>query len=164
MSKIIVADTGPLIALAILRFLPVLAKLFPEIYVPAGVLSEALQDPTKRGAQEIQCALDKGWLVRREVEMSTTYTDLAALLDQGEAEALALAKELNALALIDERRARKVALKQAIPVTGSAAVLIKAKKAGHIKAVKPLLIELVSHGYRLAPALIEDVLSICGED
>lgn len=164
MSKIIVADTGPLIALALLQFLPTLPKLFSGIYVPEGVISELLLDPTKPGAVEIINASDNGWLTRREVQMSEIYIDLIEYLDQGEAEALALAKELKAVALIDERRGRIVAARHGIVVTGSAAVLIKAKKAGMITSVAPLLEKLRDHGYRLSPSLIRDVLRMCGED
>ena len=75
------------------------------------------------------------------------FEALVELLDRGEAEALALAKQPDAVALIDERRERKVAAKQGIRITGSSAILIKAKLAGVIDEVAPLIDKLAMHGY-----------------
>lgn len=163
MTKIIVADTGPLIALALLELLPRLPTLFSVVYVPDGVAAEALQDSGKPGAQAISQAFETGWIVRRTIDLSDVYLDLVTLLDQGEAQALALAEQLEAIALIDERRGRKVAALRGIKVTGTAAVLIHAKTAGEIPAVKPLLDRLAQHGYRLSSSLIRDVLRLAGE-
>ncbi len=48
-------------------------------------------------------------------------------------------------------------------VTGSAAVLIKAKKSGVVKKLKPLLEQLGEHGYRMSDALIAEVLNRVNE-
>lgn len=164
MTKVIVSDTGPLIALALVELLPVLPKLFSVVYVPEAVLLEATQDAARPGAKAILAAIEKGWIVRKSVEVSDSYQALVEILDQGEAEALALAEKLNAVALVDERRGRKVAVKRGIVVTGTAAVLIKAKQAGEISHVKPLLQSLSQCGYRLSPSLVIDVLKLCDED
>ncbi len=65
MTKIIVADTGPLIALALLKLLATLPKLFTVVYVPDAVTTEALQDTNKPGAQSILHAFDSAWIVRQ---------------------------------------------------------------------------------------------------
>ena len=118
MGKVIVADTDPLIALALVELLPVLQKLFSDVYVPVSVLDEATKDSSKPGAKAIKLAVEKGWVVVHPVEMGESFQELIEVLDQGEAEALALAKQLNAVVLIDERRGRKVAIKHGIAVTG----------------------------------------------
>ena len=163
MGKVVVADTGPLIALAFVKLLPPLPEMFTTVYVPAGVVREATQDDSKPGAREIRLALDNGWLVQRSVKISDVYLDVMDFLDQGEAEALTLAEQLNAVALIDERRGRKVAAKQGISVTGTAAVLILAKQSGEVALIRPLLDTLVQSGYRLSPSLVKEVLRIAGE-
>ncbi|NHN36501.1 DUF3368 domain-containing protein [Pseudomaricurvus alcaniphilus] len=163
MNRVIVSDTGPLIALALLNLLPVLPKLFASVYVPDGVITEATQDEKKPGARAIRQALESGLLLQKSVNLTPAFRDLIAILDLGEAEALALAKDLGAVALVDERRGRKVATKHGITVTGTAAVLVKAKKAGEIAAVKPLLDKLTQAGYRLSPSLTSEILKICGE-
>ena len=162
-SKVIVSDTGPLIAMALLDLFPILPNLFTSVYVPDGVLAEATQDCNKPGAQTILQALEKGLLIQKSVALNSTFRNLTAILDLGEAEALALAKELKAIALVDERRGRKVAIKYGITITGTAAVLIKAKEAGEIPTVQPLLDKLTQVGYRLSPSLINEVLKITGE-
>ncbi len=163
MGKVVVADTGPLIALALVKLLPALPRMFTTVYVPDGVVREATQDGSKPGAREIRHALDNGWLVQRSVEISDAYLDVMEFLDLGEAEALTLAKQLNAVALIDERRGRKVAAKQGISVTGTAAVLILAKQSGEVALIKPSLDTLVQAGYRLSPSLVKEVLRMAGE-
>ncbi len=107
--------------------------------------------------------MDEGWIKVQAVELGAVFQEIADLLDQGEAEALALAKQLNAVALIDERRGRKVAVTQGISVTGTAAVLIKAKEIGAMQSVKPLLRQLHDHGYRLADSLVTEILMRVGE-
>lgn len=163
MNRVVVADTGPLIALALVKLLPSLPRLFTAVYVPDGVVREATQDRSKPGAREIDLALGNHWLLQRSVEVSSDYLDMMEFLDQGEAEALTLAGRLNAVALIDERRGRKVAVKQGISVTGTAAVLVQAKRSGEVALVSPLLDTLVQCGYRLSPSLLKDVLRMAGE-
>lgn len=163
MTKVVVADTGPLIALALLDMLPVLSGLFSVVYVPDGVVIEATQDMYRPGATAILSAIEDKHIVRRSIAISDAYLDLAELLDRGEAEALALAEALNAIALVDERRGRKVATKRGIAVTGTAAVLVKAKRAGEVTAVKPLLNMLAQSGYRLSSKLVNEVLKLSGE-
>lgn len=163
MNKVIVADTGPLIALALVELLPVLQKLFSNVYVPVGVLEEATKECSKPGAKAIKLAVEKDWVTVHPVEMGASFQELIEVLDQGEAEALALAKQLNAVVLIDERRGRKVAIKHGIAVTGSAAVLIKAKKSGVVKKLKPLLEQPGEHGYRMSDDLIAEVLNRVNE-
>ena len=108
-------------------------------------------------------AIENNHIVRQSITISDAYLDLAELLDKGEAEALALAETLNAIALVDERRGRKVATRKGIALTGTAAVLIKAKRAGEVAAVKPLLSRLARSGYGLSNKLVDDVLKLSGE-
>lgn len=163
MQAVIVADTGPLIALSVLNILPIAIDLFEEVYVPEAVISEAIKYTDKPGAKGIIEALDTGILKQRQVNPSPMLAKLIILLDRGEAEALVLAKTLGAYALIDERKGRRVASAHNIGVIGTVAVLIKAKKIGKIKQIKPLLDELAVFGYRLSPQLRMRALTICNE-
>ena len=163
MSRIIVADTGPLIALALVDLLPALSEMFSKVYIPHAVLAEAIHDAAKPGAKAITTALAQGWIIEKAVSLEPLFEALVELLDRGEAEALALAKQLDAVALIDERRGRKVAAKQGIRITGSSAIFIKAKLAGVIDEVAPLIDKLAMHGYRMSDDLKRDVLNKAGE-
>lgn len=160
---VVVADTGPLIALALVDLLSVLNELFSEIYVPEAVIQEATADISRPGALAIAAALKSGSMISRSVIMERPYQDLIKLLDRGEAEALALASALGAVALIDERKGRKVAAQRGIQVTGTAAILIQAKRESRIDTVKPYIECLSTHGYRFSQQLIDQVLQLCNE-
>ncbi|PID64276.1 MAG: DUF3368 domain-containing protein [Gammaproteobacteria bacterium] len=163
MTKIIVADTGPLIALSTLELLSELTQLFEEVYVPGAVIDEALCSKHKPGAAGIALALKQGWIKRSQVTQTATLKKLSLLLDAGESEALSLAKELGAIVLIDERKGRRVAKAHDIPIIGTAAVLVKAKRMGKIAYVKPLLEQLTEQGYRLNAQLVKHILIACDE-
>jgi predicted nucleic acid-binding protein len=163
MAKIVVADTGPLIALALIDLLPILPSLFLEVYIPDAVAGEAIKDPGKPGALVIAEALKNGNLQRRFTKLDGNLEELSYLLDQGEAEAIALAAEPGAVVLIDERRGRKVAASRGIEITGTAAVLVSARLNGHIDPLGPHLETLSQSGYRLSRSLIDAVLEKCGE-
>lgn len=163
MNNALVTDTGPLIALAHIELLSILPRLFNLVYVPDAVAIEATHDLTRPGAHAIDMALTNDWFIRMDVKLGEDDHILCQLLDHGEAACLALAAQLNAAVLLDERRARQVAIARGIPITGTAAILIKAKQKKLIRSVKPLLAKLTNMGYRLSPALIEHVLTLAGE-
>ena len=61
-------------------------------------------------------------------------------LDPGEIAALALALQIHADAvLVDERRGYEVARELGLPVIGVLGILLRAKSAGLVPAVRPLL-------------------------
>jgi predicted nucleic acid-binding protein len=163
LNKIVVSDTGPLIALALAGLLPKLNQLFVAVHIPNVVHEEAIIDNTKPGAQGIINIVDNPWVEIKTITLSHEFEVLADLLDSGEAAAIALAKQEDALLLIDERKGRRVATHYNISIIGTAAVLIKAKQQGMITAVKPLLETLTKQGYRFSPKLIQDILARCNE-
>ncbi|RZD14409.1 MAG: DUF3368 domain-containing protein [Candidatus Acidulodesulfobacterium ferriphilum] len=61
-------------------------------------------------------------------------------LGQGELEAIALCKAINAdFLIIDDRLARKAASANNIKITGSLGILLSAKKKGYINTIKPCI-------------------------
>ena len=160
---IIVADASPLIALAVMDLIPVLPKLFDRIYVPAAVVRECLEDLTKPKAGVIKRAFEEGLLQEKSVTNEAYVNLLAKVLDQGEAEAISLAKELDVIVLMDERAGRNVAERERIKCIGSLYCLIRAKQAGLIEAAAPKIKQLRQHGYHLHDSLVQVVLDSCGE-
>tara|TARA_R110002049_G_scaffold189996_2_gene358613 strand:- start:200 stop:694 length:495 start_codon:yes stop_codon:yes gene_type:complete len=164
MNNIIIADTGPLIALALIDQLPILSELFENIYITEAVLHEATADTSRAGAKNILTALKDNVIVKYEIDTNCDFLyELLKILDKGEAESLFLAKKLDGIALIDEKRGGKVGKKNHIKITGTAAILVKAKQAGKIPLVKPLLNKLTKSGYRLSDRLIDEILKLCDE-
>jgi predicted nucleic acid-binding protein len=97
------------------------------------------------------------WLTIREV---TSVPEAAAAgLDPGEAEAIALAAELKASTLVmDERKGRARATQLGLPVTGTLAVVVQAKRLKLIPSARSVMNELTASGFRAAPALVAAML------
>lgn len=163
LTLIVVADTGPLIALARLKMLEPLAALPWQFCAPAAVVRKATADASKPGAQAISRALANGSLTKQNPNKTPVTETLEQLLDEGEAAAIALAVELSATLLIDERRGRKVAKHRGIHVIGTGALLLHAKRQGLIELIGPQLDELRAMGYRLSDSLVTELKRMAGE-
>src|SRR5690349_9059230 len=76
----------------------------------------------------------------RRVLMDPIPEDIASLaLDAGESAVLALARQLGYTAVVDDRKARHVALSLGIPVIGTVGIVLRAKAEGHIPSSANLL-------------------------
>ena len=164
MTRIVVADTGPLIALARVEQLDLLRRLYQEVCVPTAVHSELAMDSDRPGAIVLARAFEAGWITVRVAADANAVGELAKLLDPGEAEAIVLAEEQHArFLLIDDARGRRIARRRRIPVVGVAGVLLAVKSHGELAAVGPILEDLSRIGYRLSQRLIAAVLERAGE-
>jgi predicted nucleic acid-binding protein len=160
---IIVSDAGPLIGLAKIRKLNILNKLFEKVKIPPSVFHELRITSSRPGAIEFKEAIE----ITKWIEVSDPVNIPHILLnaiEQGEAEAIALAKKEGLVLLIDERRGRKIAKKEKVKITGTGAVLVAAKKKGVIKKVSPVLNELLECGYRISGGLRKRILALAEED
>ncbi len=142
----VVADSGPLIALATVRQMDLVGKRYGVVLVPGAVLREVTSFGSNRpGAAELAAA---AWAVRIELEPPPDPL-LAEDTGPGEAEAITLAVRRGArLLLLDDRRARRIAeVAYGLRVKGAAGLLVAAKKQGLITSVRPLLDEMRASGY-----------------
>ncbi|UCH95159.1 MAG: DUF3368 domain-containing protein [Candidatus Aminicenantes bacterium] len=165
MSKnmIIISDAGPLIALAKTKKLNILKRLFEKVKIPPSVFHELRITSSRPGAIEFIEAIEKNkWI--EVIESAHVPHILLNVIDQGEAEAIALAKKEGLVLLIDERRGRKIAKKEKVKITGTGAVLVAAKKKGILKKVSPALNELLECGYRISKRLQKKILALAEED
>jgi predicted nucleic acid-binding protein len=110
---IVVSDTSPLNYLVLLGAVDVLPKLFREIHVPSEVMRELhhprTPEPLKRWAQS-----PPDWLC---IHAPSKDIPLVTGLDPGEAQAIALALELRADAvLIDEKKGRGTPSRRGSPL------------------------------------------------
>lgn len=160
--KLVVTDTGPLIALATSRYLYFLSLLFDEIIVPETVRRELCLEQDLPGVSMLREVLYNN-SVFRVVSASSMDMELVKLLDPGEAEAISLASEYHGVLLIDERKGRNVAFKRGIPVVGTGRILIAAKQRGFLNSVEQALKELRSVGYRLSDSLCKELVRLADE-
>lgn len=160
---IVVSNASPLINLARIGRLDLLERLYGRLVVPDAVWQEVVVDGDGQpGAAEIKAA---GWIRVRTVEDRRLVLSVQRELDPGEAEAIALALEMDAaLLLMDERLGRESARYLGVRCTGLVGLLVEAKRKGLIPAVKPLLARLRDiAGFRLSNALVLRVLQDEGE-
>ncbi|MFQ5668359.1 MAG: DUF3368 domain-containing protein [Candidatus Binatia bacterium] len=151
---IVVSDTSPITSLAGVEKLEILRALFDNVLIPPAVFRE-LED---------RVALPD-WIEVRNVREQAMVTHLLAELDSGEAEALALARELKAdRVLIDERHGRDVAERLGLRYIGVLGVLLEAKRRGHLEAVGPIVDALVAKArFWVSEKLRREVLQAAGE-
>jgi len=160
---LLVADAGPLIALASGGLFATVSKLIPKLVVPDAVLEECLVDPRRADAQAIQIALDNGILERRPTAGISAAASLKDQLGRGESAAVALALAIDAAILIDEKHGRRVARHLSLKIVGTGGLLIALTAAGLIPAVQPVLLQLKTGGYWMSEALTAEILARCGE-
>jgi uncharacterized protein len=130
---IVVSDTSAITALLQIGRADLLKELYRHVLIPEAVRDELLE--THRSLPPfLHC------------EPVTNFSDVERLLaeiDLGEAEAIILAKERHAHALlIDELDGRRVAQREGVPFIGLLGVLVQAKQKGFIKSVRDLTGEL----------------------
>ena len=159
MTRVVIADTGPLIALARVGELDLLRRLYRRIVVPPAVHNELAIDSNRPGAKVLAGVFAAGWADVVEVTEASVRLELDQLLGPGEAEAIALAEQEDTrFLLIDDARGRRTARSRGVPVVGVAGVLLAAKSRGELSAVSPVLDRLSSAGYRLSPRLVAGTL------
>lgn len=161
-----VSDSSPLIHLAKIEALELISRLYTRILVPPAVWREVVEESDGRpGAAEVQRAVTAGWMTIRAAKNETLIIALRVTLDNGEAEAVALATELQPeVVLLDDKVARRMARRLGVPVTGTLGVLLRAKQVGLVVKLRSLISRLQSEGdYYIDPELIEKALIAAGE-
>jgi uncharacterized protein len=157
----VVSNTSPILNLAIVNRLELLRQQFGKILIPGAVLEELKVDQERPGSQVIREAISSGLIQIQAVNNEPLAQLLKQTLDRGEAEAIALAIELNAnWTLLDEREGRKVAKSLGLNVTGILGILLQAKQAGKLESLQPVIDDLINEaGFRIAPELLAKVLT-----
>ena len=140
-----------------------LEALYQTVVVPDVVASElaAASNPT------ISAILQLGWIQTQPLTNSQLANQLQQErgLDAGEANAIALALELQADdLLIDERLGRQEAVRLGLSIIGILGVLLVAKQRNLIPQVQPVMDTLINKaGFRVSPQLYQRVLALAQE-
>ena len=89
---------------------------------------------------------------------------LETQVDYGEASAIALAAEYDdVLLLLDDLKARKLALRLKFKITGTLGVIHKAKQLSIITKVKPIIDKLLLTDFRIAENVVKEILRLNNE-
>ncbi len=156
---IVISDTSPITNLIQIDCLDLLNVVFGKIIIPQTVYNELCEL-----AEQKKILDDQDWISVVAAENRSAITQLETQLDKGEAEAIALAMELQPdFLIIDELKGRTIAEEMGIKIVGLLGTLLKAKQLGHIAELKPKLEELIRLGFRVNPKLYDHVLKLAGE-
>ena len=151
MPKIIISDTSTLILFHKIEEFDLLQKVYVELMTTpeiAGEFGEELPD----------------WIKIQEVSDKKYQKFLETQVDYGEASAIALAAEFDdVLLLLDDLKARKLAVQLNFNVTGTLGIIHKAKQLSLIEKVKPLIEKLLLTDFRIADNIVQEILKLNNE-
>jgi predicted nucleic acid-binding protein len=126
---IVVADTTPLQYLILIQYEDILPALYGRVVVPPAVIDELSRAETPQPVRDWLKSAPEWLEVRGPREVGRSSVPLGA----GELEAIALAEELSADALlIDDWDGRQEALRRHLNVLGTLRVLADASEEGMV--------------------------------
>jgi predicted nucleic acid-binding protein len=161
MTRIVAADASPLIGLAAAGVFDVLRDLFGTVTITRLVKDEIEGRPRRPGARELDAAMRAGWI---RVAPAPPETWRFTGIDPGEASTIALAAAHDgALVLMDDVLGRAQATALGLEVLDVAGVLLAAKRARLVKAVKPLVGKLARRGFTIPEDSKRSLLNEAGE-
>jgi len=154
-------NTSPLLYLHQVRQLEILPKLYGTVIAPSAVEQELAVGRAIDIAVPDLNRLD--WLQIRAVDSASTVPNVIDL-GRGEAEAITLALESpNSLLILDDQLGRRIAALYQLRYTGTLGVLIKAKQAGYLAAIAPVIADLQAQGMWLTASVIQTTLRLAEE-
>ena len=157
----IVANTGPLIALATVDHVGLLDELF-HVIVPEAVREELEAGEHISGKHSLVRALHR---FAEFHEPSGMDPLLPIELDAGEASVIQCAREMHInVVLIDERKGRRLARRvYGLQTIGTARILVECKLRGLLPAVGPVLEAMRQEGYWINESIVAWAKSRVGE-
>lgn len=152
MPKVVISDTSTLILFQKIKHLDLLKKVYGELITTPEI------------AEEYGEKLPE-WIIIQPV-FDKKYQDvIETQIDCGEASAIALAKEFDdVLLLLDDLKARKLALKLNFKITGVLGIIHKAKQMSIIDKVKPLIDKLLKTNFRISDKIVDEILTLNNEN
>jgi predicted nucleic acid-binding protein len=169
----LVLNATPLIYLSRTGGLQILKSLNTRIYTPKAVYEEVVVEGRrlgKPGADLVDRYVHEAVITVRSPKMKLKLSSKVAgaarefewPVDEGEAEVLALAQELDCTAIIDEQVGRNLARLHGIEVHGTVYLLILAHNNGALTKDQTLAMfkRIVTEGWRIS---VEDYTAIMEE-
>jgi len=144
--EVIIADASCLIVLQNIQELPLLQKLFGEVFITREVKEEFGLDLPK-------------WIKVKEIQNIIQQNALNLILDEGEASSITLSLETdNSLLIIDEKKGRRIAQQLGLKIIGTLGIILQAKERGLINSVEDLLAKLENANFRISQSLKAKIL------
>lgn len=157
----VIVNASPLQYLHQVGQLDLFPKLFGRIIVPEAVVAELAAG--RRLGISLPSPETLEWIDLRH-PASPVGGLLSWELGAGESAVLSLALESpGSWVVLDDKLARQAAVHLNLPLLGTAGILLRAKRAGHLRAVHPVLNQLASLGFRLTPETLRHILDLAGE-
>lgn len=151
MPNTIISDTSCFIILSKIGELTLLKSLFGQIITTVEIAREFGEDLPD-------------WVIIHQAKDKYRQQLLEMQIDQGESSAIALALETpDCTIILDDYKARKIAEKLGIKITGTIGIIIKAKQIGIIPSIKPILNKIKTTDFRLTPEIELFALKEAGE-
>lgn len=163
LTRVVITDAGPLIALSRVGQLLLLRGLFGTVEITEQIRAEVLDGGSFPGQDAITDALHVGWLRCHVIDLSPWQPRYPGV-DEGEASAILLAEaHCSSLLIIDDRAGRAEASVRGFAVMGVASVVGLAKLQGLIPLAASILRERRANGYFIGDDVIAAVLARVGE-
>jgi predicted nucleic acid-binding protein len=162
---LVVSNTSPVLNLAIVGHLGPLQQQFGQVWLPQAVTEELRIEQDLPGSTTVGIAQRAGWLLNERVTDPVRVAILRRDLDEGEAEAIALALQKRAdWLLLDERDARRVAKSLGLKVTGVLGILLKARLDGQLPSLREAMERLRDLAdFRIGAGLYTELLQAAKE-
>ncbi len=155
---LVIADTGVLISLGLVKQFELLHQMFDEFYIPNAVWEEFRDYEHPDFLQE-----DFDWLIQHVREIHPP-NHLRLVMDLGESEAIILYEQMKAdVLLIDDRKARQIAESLGLKCVGSLGLLLRGKRMGIIQEIRPHLTKWLDNRRFFSKKLLNQVLAEIGE-
>ena len=157
----LICDTSVLQYLHQLSLIHILPSLATTVTIPPAVVDEL--DAGRNLAVNLPDPANLEWITVQK-PIGTVALPLVNDLGPGEAEVLMLAlEEPGAIAILDDALARRVAETLRLQFTGTLGLLLDAKQANLISAVRPYLDQLQALQFRLAAHTRSVILKMADE-
>jgi len=142
----IISNTSCLIVLDNIGMLDVLKELYGKVFITEEVSKEFGKTVPD-------------WIEVRKVRDNKYLKLMKNFVDLGEASTIALAVETDAIVIIlDDLKARKLAQKLNLKITGTIGVLVKARKRNIITSTQEVLNKLRNEGFRISDEIEKEFL------
>ncbi len=149
MQQKVYVDTSVLILFSNINELPLLKMVYGIVYITIPISKEFGRTVPS-------------WII---VDEENYYNNHLPIIGNGEASLFSVALiNKNVLLILDDYKARKLAVLYKLNFSGTIGVLIAAKKLGYIKTIKPLLEKINNTNFRLSPEIFNKALLIAGEE